>query len=144
MENKEHYKRLERMYLKAPINRIYRPDIAISEGRAEIRMAADEKFFHAAQALHGAVYFKMLDDAAFFAASSLVKDTFLLTSSFNLHFFRPITGGLIRSVGSIKFATRSYFVAEASLFLDDGKEAAAGSGTFVRSKKTLDETIGYL
>jgi hypothetical protein len=31
-------------------------------------------FFHAAHAVHGSVYFKALDDAAFFAVASLVQE----------------------------------------------------------------------
>jgi acyl-coenzyme A thioesterase PaaI-like protein len=35
----------------------------------------------------------MLDDAAFYAANTLVTDRFLLTTSFNLLFSRPVRGG---------------------------------------------------
>jgi acyl-coenzyme A thioesterase PaaI-like protein len=44
-------------------------------------------------AAHGTIYFKMLDDAAFYAANTLVTDRFLLTTSFNLLFSRPVRGG---------------------------------------------------
>ena len=46
--------------------------------------------FHAADAAHGTVYFKMMDDAAFYACNSLVTDRFLLTTAFNLLFTRPL------------------------------------------------------
>jgi len=62
------------MYLAAPCNQYSRPKIDIADGTAEIRIAVRPDFFHAARAVHGSVYFKTLDDATFFAASSLVDD----------------------------------------------------------------------
>ena len=50
----------------------------------EIDLTISDKYFHALNAIHGTVYFKLLYDAAFFAANSVVKDVFVLTSSFNL------------------------------------------------------------
>ena len=65
----DHYRKLERMYLSAPVNDIVYKGITIeiSDGKAELSLQIDPKFFHAANAIHGSVYFKMLDDAAFIA-----------------------------------------------------------------------------
>ena len=76
MANDTHFRKLERMYLGAPINQWYRPTLSISEGSAEVSIAVRPEFFHAANAVHGSVYFKLLDDSAFFAANSLVEDVF--------------------------------------------------------------------
>ncbi|WP_222105080.1 hypothetical protein [Denitromonas halophila] len=54
------------MYLAAPINAFYGPDIAVSEGAARVGMTVLPTMFHGAGAAHGSVVFKMLDDAAFF------------------------------------------------------------------------------
>ena len=59
-------------------------------GVARIHFTIDERYFHAAGAAHGTSYFKMLDDAAFYAANSLVTDRFLLTTAFNLLFTKPL------------------------------------------------------
>jgi len=67
----EHYRKLENLYASAPINAFYLPVMHISEGAAEIEIEVSHKLFHAAHVVHGSVYFKMLDDAAFFAANSL-------------------------------------------------------------------------
>ena len=64
-----------------------------AQGIARIRFTIDERYFHAAGAAHGTIYFKMLDDAAFYAANSLVTDRFLLTTAFNLLFTKPIRRG---------------------------------------------------
>src|SRR5437660_10506789 len=79
----EHFRKLERMYAAAPINQYFRPALTVSEGRAEVTMAVQSDFFHAARAVHGSVYFKAMDDAAFFAVNSLVSDVFVLTVTFN-------------------------------------------------------------
>ena len=54
----------------------------MGEGRARIRFMVDERVYHAAGAAHGTIYVKMLDDAAFYAANSMVSDRFLLTIEF--------------------------------------------------------------
>ena len=77
MSKEEHYRKLERMYLNAPVNEYYVPEIHISEGQAQVSIPVRRDFFHAAEAVHGAVYFKLLDDSSFFAANSLVEDVFV-------------------------------------------------------------------
>lgn len=141
--NEEHYRRLERMYLSAPINEFFRPEIQIGRGTAEIKVSVDHRFFHAAQAAHGSVYFKSLDDAAFFAVSSLVEDCFVLTSSFNLYLLAPVSEGLIRSLGKVVLGGGSSFLAESVLYNDQEQEIARGSGMFVKSKIRLAPEMGY-
>jgi len=139
----EHHRRLERMYLSAPANDYFRPEIRIAEGRAEVRLAVRPDFFHAASAVHGSVYFKLLDDATFFAASSLVDDVFVLTASFNIYFFRPISSGTMTARGTVVSRTNRLLVGEGVLVDDDDREIARGSGTFMPSKVSLDERLGY-
>src|SRR3546814_6729357 len=62
-----HFRALESLYRSAPINRLFRSQLTIpEEGRSIIHFDVDETQFHAAGAVHGTVYFKMLDDAAFY------------------------------------------------------------------------------
>jgi acyl-coenzyme A thioesterase PaaI-like protein len=85
-----HFEKLITMYDAAPINGWFKPRLRIpGEGQAEIEMAVREEFFHAAHSIHGAIYFKVLDDATFFAAQSLVTDAFVVTSTFQLYFYAP-------------------------------------------------------
>jgi uncharacterized protein (TIGR00369 family) len=131
------------MYLAAPINKVDQPLINISEGKAEIEMAVIEDFFHAANALHGSVYFKMLDDAAFFAALSVIDDVFILTVSFQTQLLRPINSGKLIAKGELLKNLGNKLEARAKLFDEDGKLLATGSGIFVKSKKMLDEIKSY-
>jgi len=139
----EHHRRLERMYLAAPANEYFRPEIRIGEGRAEVRLVVRPDFFHAASAVHGSVYFKLLDDATFFAASSLVDDVFVLTASFNIYFLRPISSGTMTARGTVVSRTNRLIIGEGVLVDDDDREIARGSGTFMPSKVSLGERLGY-
>ncbi len=143
MSNPDHYARLVRMYAAAPINAIYRPTMEVREREAEIRMAVTEQFFHSGGALHGSVYFKMLDDAAFFAANSCEPEYFVLTTAFTTYLIRPVSTGTLRSVGRVVSSSRSQFVAESMLYDGKGDEVGRGSGIFVRSRMKLREAMGY-
>ena len=141
--NREHHRKLETMYLGAPINRSYRPTIAIGEGTSEVGVDVDPAFFHAAHALHGSVYFKLLDDACFFSANSLVEDVFVLTTSFTTYMTRPVTGGRLTSRGRVVHAGKTLLLAEAELSGSDGKAVGRGNGAFARSRTPLGPAIGY-
>ena len=70
-----HWRALEQLYASAPINRLFTSQLEIvAEGSARITFDIDQRYFHAAGAAHGTIYFKMLDDAAFYAANTLVTD----------------------------------------------------------------------
>ncbi len=147
MEDELHYRKLERMYLhSAPINReLYNGiQLAISHEQAELSLNIESKFFHAANSLHGSVYFKLLDDAAFFAVNSIVKDVFVYTVSFNIQMLRPVTAGIAKSVGELKFKSANLFIADSILYDSNGKVAGRGTGSFMRSKIALTPEIGYL
>jgi uncharacterized protein (TIGR00369 family) len=142
----DHYKKLERMYLSARVNKqLYNGiTIKVSNEKAELSLPIDQKFYHAANAIHGSVYFKMLDDAAFFAVNSIVHDVFVYTVLFNVQLLRPVSAGIIRSVGELKFKSTNLFIADSGLFDENDKLVGRGTGNFMRSKIILSEEIGYI
>jgi uncharacterized protein (TIGR00369 family) len=139
----EHYRKLERMYHAAPTNEYFRPVIRIAHATADVRLAVRPDFFHAASGVHGSIYFKLLDDATFFAASSLVEDVFVLTASFNIYFLRPISSGEMHARGTIVSRSTRLLIGEGVVTDSDGKEIARGTGTFMPSRVPLDERLGY-
>ena len=143
MDEQLHYKKLVNMYQSAPINEYYKPSLEISEGHAVIEIDIFEKHFHAAGAVHGSVYFKMLDDAAFFAANSLEFDVFVLTVSFTTYLTRPVSKGPIKSIGKVVNSNKSQFITESVVYNAEGMEIGRGSGIFVKSKIPLTPEIGY-
>jgi uncharacterized protein (TIGR00369 family) len=139
-----HYRALERLYAAAPVNRLFPSKLAIENaGRARIEFAITPQTFHAAGAAHGTIYFKMLDDAAFYAANTLITDRFLLTTSFNLHFTRPVRKGRVVAHGRWISGRRRVLVAEAWLVDEEGEMIGRGTGTFMRSHIPLSGLPGY-
>jgi uncharacterized protein (TIGR00369 family) len=139
----EHFRKLERAYASAPVTQWYGATIRIDDGSAEVRVTVRPEFHHAAHAVHGSVYFRVLDDAAFFAANSLVTDVLVLTASFTVHFVRPVSQGELRAVGRVAHQGSRLLVAESQLFDGDGRLLGQGSGIFSRSTIRLDQSIGY-
>jgi uncharacterized protein (TIGR00369 family) len=139
-----HYRALERLYRSAPVNRVFSSDLTIEgEGRARITFDITESSYHAAGAAHGTIYFKMLDDAAFYAANTMVTDRFLLTTSFNLHFTKPVREGEVVAEGRWVSGRRRVLVAESRLVDAEGDEIGRGTGTFMRSHIPLAGLPGY-
>ena len=139
-----HFRALESLYRHAPINSLFESEIEIAEqGFARIRFTVDEAAFHAAGAAHGTLYFKMMDDAAFYACNSMVTDRFLLTTAFNLNFTRPLRAGPVIAEGRWASGKRRVFVGDARLIDSEGEEAARGTGTFMRSHIALTSLPGY-
>ena len=139
-----HFRALEALYDSAPINDIWESRLAIPEsGVSRIEFDLDERYYHAAGAIHGTSYFKMLDDAAFYAANTLATDRFLLTTSFNLHFTKPVRDGKVIAEGRWVSGKRRVFVAESRLVDEEGDEIGRGTGTFMRSRIPLSSLEGY-
>lgn len=140
-----HFRALERLYASAPINGHFPSRLSISApGESRITFDVTPDYFHAAGAVHGTVYFKMMDDAAFYAANSLVSDRFLLTTAFNLFFTKPLSAGPIIAEGRWLSGKRRVFVAEARLLDGEGEEVGRGTGTFMRSTIPLASLPGYV
>ena len=140
----DHLRRLERLYAAAPINQRFDSRLTLpSAGRSAIDFDVTQAVYHAAGAAHGTIYFKMLDDAAFYAANSMVEDVFLLTTQFNLFLTRPVHAGPLRAHGQWVSGRRRVLIAESRILDADGEEVARGQGTFMRSHIALDGLPGY-
>ncbi len=145
MNPTQHYEKLRRMYTSARINKnvFFGTSMQLEQGKCILTFNLSENFHHALGAAHGSVYFKMLDDAAFFAAQTGVTDAFIVTTSFNIHLVRPVSEGVLTATGTIRQQTRQFIIAEAVLHNEKSRELAFGTGTFMRSKALLTETPGY-
>jgi uncharacterized protein (TIGR00369 family) len=138
-----HHRRLERMFERAPCNQGDGLELRVGRGAAELVLAAEPSMHHPGGGVHGSYYFKLLDDAAFFAANSLVEDVFLLTTEFNLYLERPVASGDLLAHGEVVNPNPRQTIARAVLEDEEGAELARGSGTFARSSVELDADIGY-
>ena len=138
----DHWNRLEEVYHNAPVNKLFKPQLVIAERSATSTMYADPAHFHAGGGLHGAFYFKMLDDTAYFAAQSIETEYFLLTGTFEVKFLRPVIEGSLKCEGLLLEQEGKKFRAKAELFQHD-KLVATGQGVFIRSGKLLKEISNY-
>ncbi len=140
-----HWRALEGLYASAPVNALFKSRLQIvEEGHSRLTFIVDRSCYHAAGAAHGTIYFKMLDDAAFYAANTLVTDRFLLTTSFNLHLTKPVRDGEVVAEGRWVSGRRRVFVAESRLVDAEGDEIGRGTGTFMRSRIALSGLEGYV
>ncbi|WP_199555402.1 PaaI family thioesterase [Sandaracinobacteroides hominis] len=144
MSGDPHLQGLERLYAQAPVNGVFASRLVLpARGRAEIRFEVKPDMFHAAGAAHGTIYFKMLDDAAFYAANSMVEDNFVLTTQFNLFLTRPVKSERLLAIGQWVSGARRVLIAESRLLDEAGEEVARGQGTFMRSRIRLADLPGY-
>lgn len=145
MPNQPHYRRLEKLYYSAPINQDFFESsrIKVSKNTATLELKVSEKHHHAANAMHGAVYFKLMDDAAYFASASVENEFFILTKSYQIEFLRPVVSSVVKATGTVVSHTDEETVAIAELFNDQGKLVARGKGIFVKGDKRLDSISGF-
>ena len=143
MTDKSHFEKLISMYAAAPVNKIYSPIMSVSKGEATIEIELSEKYHHSAGGVHGSVYFKMLDDSAFFAANSLEEKFFVLTTSFTTYITRPVAFGKMKAIGKVVNMNSSQFIAESIVYDSAGREIGRGNGIFVRGKHRLVDASGY-
>ena len=139
-----HHERLIRLYKKAPIHDFYQGlDLQLEAGKAVITLPVDARYFHGGMAVHGSVYFKLLDDAAYFACQTMVHDFFILTTNFNISLRRPITAGLLTATGLFESVSDNVLKGTATLTDDQGKVCGTGTGEFMKSKTGLGDLRDY-
>jgi uncharacterized protein (TIGR00369 family) len=131
------------MYHNHPLNSFYQARASINDKEAEIVLPVKPNFHHAAYAVHGSVYWKLLDDSAFFAVNSIVEDAFVLTASFTIYLTKPVSSGTLKAQGKLVNSTRSQFIAESVLYDENGEELARGSGVYIKSKIEMTPEMGY-
>ena len=139
-----HFEGLIKMFHSAPIQDLLAgAEIHLQEGKAEYLLKIKWDYFHAASALHGAIYFKLLDDSAYFAAATLERKFFLLTKSYQINFRRPVQEDILTAKGGVFSSNHNEIIAKSAVYNQVGKLVADGEGVFVRSKMLLKDQQGY-
>jgi len=140
-----HYRKLENMYLSAPVNQALQLEISISENNATIKQSIQPEHCHSAGAVHGSYYFKCLDDACYFAASSIQLENFVLTVDFHIRLLRPVTPDLhyIQAHGVVVSQSKRLIICEGILTDSQDREIARGTGSFMPGRGALRDFKGY-
>ena len=136
MDN-NHLKNLIKIYRIAPINKFYKPKMSLSLGESTIEIKIRRKFFHTGQSVHGSVYFKMLDDAAYFASQTHEKEFFLYTVNFEVNFIKAVSKNVIISKGKLLNKNSNKLTSKSMLYSSNGEEIGYGKGIFVKSNILL-------
>ena len=136
MDN-NHLKNLIKIYSIAPINKFYKPKMSLSLGSSTIEIKIKRKFFNTGQSVHGSVYFKMLDDAAYFASQTCEKEFFLYTVNFEVNFIKTVSKEVIVSKGKLLKKSSNKLISKATLYGCNGEEIGYGKGIFVKSNILL-------
>lgn len=139
----EHLRKLENLYRVGPFNQAFRPEVTLREGEATVAFAVTPEHFHGGGFLHGAVCFKVLDDAAFFAASSVERETFVVTSGFTLHFTRPVGAGLLRATATVVQRSRSLILVDVVAQDAADRPVARGTASFMPTRQAFASLPGY-
>ena len=140
---KGHYKKLESMYMGAPFNKSLKSSIKISQGECSVEMKIQKNMQNAGDSMHGAYYFMMLDNAAFFAINSLVEDVLIITKSFEINFLKTVKTGKLIAKAKFSEKTMGNYIAIAELYDDQENLIGKGKGIFRRSKLQLDKINNY-
>ena len=138
-----HYRKLENMYHSASVNRTIPSCMTIYDRYVEIHMQISQDFWHSAHAMHGSMYFKGLDDAAFFAANAWVEAYFVVTAKFEVELLGMVTSSDVRAVGFFEKQEGRKLWARSELYNDQNQLVAKGSGLFVASQIALSPEVGY-
>ncbi len=139
-----HYALLEKMYLQAPVQKLYPGlEISIREGSSTIQLSVQETFFHSGNAVHGSVYFKLLDDAAYFAAASFINTHFIVSADFTIRFLKPVHNGILTATGRCEQTAGRLIPSSAELRNAQGELIATGEGHFMKSRMLLGTETGY-
>ncbi|RAP29451.1 hypothetical protein DID76_04140 [Candidatus Marinamargulisbacteria bacterium SCGC AG-414-C22] len=141
MSLKKHYSNLVKFYYAAPINQDLKPNLVVKKGKSTLITTIQERHFHSGNAAHGSIIFKTLDDAAYFAAHSLVQSHFLVTMSLTCQFIKPVFAETITSIGHVIQHSNRFVVSEATSYNKNNDVVAHGTGRFCCSKILLSSLM---
>jgi len=139
----DHYKNLEKIWLLSPINEAYPPTVEVLEKESTISVDARPDQFHFMGAIHGAVYFKLLDDSAYFAAASMNDESPMLTASFTTNISKPVSSGRIKAIGKVVKVEGKKIYTESVMFDEEGNEIAKANGLFLPAKTKWTDVQTY-
>lgn len=139
-----HPDRLVAMFNSAAVNQFF-PGITLHfEGmESKVSIKSGPAWQHAGEQIHGALYMRLLDDAAYFAAALREKQRFVVTASLDVRFLRPVGGGLLVATGRLLRYEDRKLMAESVLHDESGKLIARATGVFVPSRQYLQDVAAY-
>ncbi len=134
-----HYRALEQLFYGAQINKTFESQMQIEHQRVTLTMEVKPDYLHGLGMMHGAICFKLLDDAAAFAAMSTTDKHPFVTVNFTIDYFAAVTGGTLTAVGWVSKVEGKKIFVESVLKNEAGEKVASGKGLFLPAKMTYAE-----
>ena len=128
-----HFENLERRYLAAPHTELFDAGTRILEGEAEIVIPVQDRFLGLTGAVHPAVCFTAMADAAALAVNSLVEDALVVAVKFEIQLTHATADGQLIARSRFLGTSGKDYLAESVLMDTEGQELGQGSGTFRES-----------
>ena len=125
-------------YKDHPMHKDLEIDVDYTQGKAQVGLTVHKSILNLVGILHGAIYFKLIDDACFFAGLSLNKSNFIATSSMSIHYLKPVSKGRIIADAAVVDQVGKKYVCEAAIQDLNGVKYAFGSGMFIEPKGDFD------
>ena len=138
-----HCRKLESMYLNAPCSEYYEPGIRVSEGEAEVVIPIRDDLLDAVGCVHASVLHGAMNDAALFAANSIVPRELMRSAGFNILFTGSLAAGRIVARGRVIGIPEDHYLTEVVALDGEGRELGRGTGTFVKTDIPLSSAVGY-
>ena len=140
---KEHFAKLENMYLSNSSNDSYEPGIRLSEGSADIVIPIKKKFLDPSGAAKSAVCYKVMADSAAYAVNATIANVLVKAVAFSIYMTESAPTGMLIARGRFVGVSGDHFLAESLLTDSEGVEIARGNGTFVAGGAELSPKVGY-
>lgn len=140
---KEHFTKLESMYLSDSANDLYEPGIRLSEGAADVLIPMKNRLADPAGTVRSSVCYKVMADAATYAVNATVANVVVKPVAFSIYMTEAVPKGMLIARGRFVGSSGDHLMAESLLTDSDGVEIARGSGTFIAGDTELSPKIGY-
>lgn len=135
---------LATLYVNHPMHDHLHLDLTVKKGESTLAMDVHPSCLNLVGTLHGSLYFKLMDDACFFAALSMNHHAFVATATFTIHYFTPVSSGRLTAKASVVEQMNSKYMCECVIVDQDTTKIGYGSGLFVAPKVPLSYTQDLL
>ena len=125
-------------YISHPMHKNLNMNVHFGKESATVSMTIHESILNLVGTLHGAIYFKLIDDSCFFAALSAKESHFVATSNMTIHYVKPTSEGRLVAKARIITKRNRMYLCKSTIFNEKEDIIAYGSGSFIEPKKAYD------
>ena len=112
---------------------------SVGPGSATLLLPVREELMRSDGILHGGAVASVIDSAFAFAITPLLADNErTVTIDMTIHYLRPLSGGVLKTIARVVRAGRRVITVSAELFDESGKLAATALSTYLRMISATD------